>query len=404
MSRMETAIEGWDVHQEFCAAVRLNAEGIVLARRTIRTRREDLLAEGQRLSKEGIIVTMEASSTAAFVRKVLAEEGARVVVGHPAAIARFRDPKVKDDWIDAKLLAELYRLGAFPAVHDPSEWALRARDVCRYRHRLGEEATEVKNRIRSVIARQGLAEDVQSPFSRAGLTSLRRRIQKGQLPHEVAVVLRGELELLGQLQSLTESVDLEVARVGADRANEVDLLLSLRGCQVQLATTILAEIDGVERFPTPGKLAKYAGLTPGRHASAGISREQGITKTGSATLRWALTMLAECAKRWEPRVTALYDRHREHGKKPKEAITAVARKMVVWIWNMLRRNEPFRHEEATREEASRKWAEKTRARQRRTDQAKGVKVSAHSLGRIGRILEGLAEESSDAPTSTRVAG
>ena len=157
----------------------------------------ELLDEAQRLSKEGILVTMEASSTAVYVREVLSEGGARVVVGHPAAIARFRDPKVKDDWIDAKLLAELYRLGAFPAVHHPSEWALRARDVCRYRHRLGEEATEVKNRIRSLIARNGLAEEMRQPFNRAGLASLRRRLQKGQLPHEVAVVLRGELGCSG---------------------------------------------------------------------------------------------------------------------------------------------------------------------------------------------------------------
>lgn len=401
---MELAIEGWDVHQEFCAAVRLNAEGIVLARRTIPTRRDDLLSEAQRLSKEGILVTMEASSTAVYVRKVLSEGGARVVVGHPAAIARFRDPKVKDDWIDAKLLAELYRLGAFPAVHDPSDWALRARDVCRYRHRLGEEATEVKNRIRSLIARNGLAEEMRQPFNRAGLVSLRRRLQKGQLPHEVAVVLRGELELLGQLQRVTESMDLEVARAGEERARDVDLLLSIRGCNLQLATTILAEIDGIERFPTPGKLAKYAGLTPGRNASAGISREQGITKSGSATLRWAMTMLAECAKRWEPRVTGLYDRHRQHGKKPKEAITALARKMVVWIWHMLRRSEPFRHDEATREAAKRKWSEKTRARQRRTDQAKNAKASTESLGRIGRILEGLVEEREETSTNTGVAG
>src|SRR5208282_5073901 len=124
---------------------------------------------------------------------------------------------------------------------------------------------------------QGLAEDVRSPFSRTGLTSLRRRMHNGQLPHEVGVVLRGELELLGQLQSLTESVDLEVARVGADRAHEVDLLLSLRGCQIQLATTILAEIDGIDRFPTPVNLAKSPELPPGRPAPGGFSGEKEIT-------------------------------------------------------------------------------------------------------------------------------
>lgn len=320
---MEVAIEGWDVHQEFCAAVRLNAEGIVQTSRTIPTRREDLAREADRLAIEGTVVTMEASSAASYVRRVLAEGGARVVVGHPMAIARFRDPKVKDGWVDAKLLAELYRLRAFPAVHDPSEWARRAREVCRYRPTLGEEVTEVKNRIRALLLRHGLAGEFRKPFSAVGLTKLSRRISRGKTPPEVAAVLSAELEALRRFQQLEEGLDNEVAHVGEERPEEIELLLSIRGCNLQLATTILAEIDGVKRFPTAGQLARYAGLTPGRNESAGTSRERGITKAGSAALRWALTMLAESARKWEPRVAELYGRHKTKGKKPKEATTAV---------------------------------------------------------------------------------
>jgi transposase len=388
---MEIAIEGWDVHQEFCAVVRLNAEGSVLSTHTVPTRRDELVREAERLSREGTVVTMEASSAASYVRRVLVEGGARVVVGHPQAIARFRDPNVKDDWVDARLLAELYRLRAFPAVHDPSDWARRAREVCRYRHTLGEELTEVKNRIRSQLVRHGIAEELAQPFSVRGLERLRRRTEKGRLPYEVATVLRAELELLGQLQALSARIDPEVAQAGEERSGEVELLLSVRGCNTQLATTILAEIDGVERFPTPGQLASYAGLALSRHKSAGVSREQRITKAGSTTLRWALTMLAESARKWEPRAAALYQRHKEHGKKPKEATTAVARKLAVWIWNMLRRKEPFRHEEAIRDEADRKWSEKVRVRKRQIVRASGIERTAQALALLGPKLEGLAE-------------
>ncbi|MGI0054164.1 MAG: IS110 family transposase [Thermoplasmata archaeon] len=389
---MEIAIEGWDVHQESCATVRMSAEGSVLASRTVPTRREELTREAERLAREGTVVTMEASSAASYVRRILAEGGARVVVGHPMAIARFRDPKVKDDWVDAKLLAELYRLHAFPSIHDPSEWARRAREVCRYRHTLGEEITEVKNRVRALLLRHGLAEEFRHPFSAGGLATLARRVKQGKLPREVTVVVSAELAALVQFQELAARVEGEVARVGEERSDEVERLLSIRGCHVQLATTILAEIDGIERFPTAGQLTKYAGLTPGRNESAGVTRERGITKAGSPTLRWALTMLAESARKWEPRVRELYQRHKERGKKPKEATTAVARKMGVWIWNMLQRKEAFRHEEGEREEAEAKWSEKIRARRQRVGRAEQKTTTARELAGVSHVLEGLADE------------
>jgi transposase len=55
-----------------------------------------------------------------------------------------------------------------------------------------------------------------------------------------------------------------------------------------LALMIRAEIGVLERFPSAGHLASYAGLVPRVEASAGRMRYGRITRRGSPWLRWAL--------------------------------------------------------------------------------------------------------------------
>jgi transposase len=52
---------------------------------------------------------------------------------------------------------------------------------------------------------------------------------------------------------------------------------------------IVAEIGDIRRFPGPGQLGSWAGLTP-RHYESDVKVIRGhVTKQGSRILRWALT-------------------------------------------------------------------------------------------------------------------
>ena len=56
-----------------------------------------------------------------------------------------------------------------------------------------------------------------------------------------------------------------------------------------LAAVIVAEIGDIRRFPGPGQLASWAGLTP-RHYESDTKVIRGhVTKQGSRMLRWAVT-------------------------------------------------------------------------------------------------------------------
>jgi len=132
-----------------------------------------------------------------------------------------------------------------------------------------------------------------------------------------------------------------------------------------IAATLVAEVGEFSRFPSPRKLMAYVGLVPGEHSSGGSIRPRGITKSGNSDLR-ALLFEAAWSYRTSPKVgqfmtvrqadlpqeakdiawkaqlrlNARYRKLVGRGKKSNVAITAVARELIGFIWDLGRRYEP----------------------------------------------------------------
>jgi hypothetical protein len=108
------------------------------------------------------------------------------------------------------------------------------------------------------------------------------------------------------------------------------------------AEMILAEIGiDMARFGTAARLAAWSGVAPGNNESAGKQRS-GKTRKGNQVLRAGLTQLAHGAVRTKGTyVSALYRRlAARRGKR--RAILAVAHSIMVSVFYMLTRNEPYR--------------------------------------------------------------
>ncbi len=103
---------------------------------------------------------------------------------------------------------------------------------------------------------------------------------------------------------------------------------------------LVSEIVSVKRFPFATKRVSYAGFAPGTRQSAEHTFHGRITKEGNKYIRWILTEAAQNASRYDPRLHGFYQRlaaRRGHQK----AITAVARKMLVSIYYVLKRQEKY---------------------------------------------------------------
>ena len=108
----------------------------------------------------------------------------------------------------------------------------------------------------------------------------------------------------------------------------------------------------VAMFPTRSATfdAALAGLTPTPYHSGQSQREQGISKAGSKRRRWLMVELAWGWLHWQPdsQLSQWYQERFGHGsaRRRKLGIVALARKLLVRCWAMLRTGQPWRAEAA----------------------------------------------------------
>ena len=104
---------------------------------------------------------------------------------------------------------------------------------------------------------------------------------------------------------------------------------------------IRSEIGDIQRFPDSRHLCSYAGVVPSVHASTDTTRLGGLTKQGSAWLRWILVEVSVPAINGAPQFRSLYHRvAKQHGHNVGRV--AVARALLKTIYAMLKKQEPFR--------------------------------------------------------------
>jgi transposase len=121
----------------------------------------------------------------------------------------------------------------------------------------------------------------------------------------------------------------------------VALLETIPGVHRRGAALIVAEIGiAMTRFGTAPRLAAWAGVAPGNNASAGQHRSS-PTRRGNQALRAGLTPLAQAAAHTkETYVSTLYGRLAARRGKPR-AIMAVAHSIMVSVFPMRMRHEPY---------------------------------------------------------------
>ncbi|HSH81640.1 MAG TPA: transposase, partial [Herpetosiphonaceae bacterium] len=144
----------------------------------------------------------------------------------------------------------------------------------------------------------------------------------------------------------------------------VELLDTAPGIGRTIAEMIIAEVGtDMARFASEGHLASWAKVCPGNHESAG-KRSSGKTGKGSRWLRTALVQAAWGAvKVKDSHLAAVYRRLAVRRGKQK-AIMAVAHRLLVAIYHMLKDRVPYREigTAPPSETAKRKLAERLQRR------------------------------------------
>ena len=148
--------------------------------------------------------------------------------------------------------------------------------------------------------------------------------------------LNVELDLLEAIEHQILAVEKKLDELGqADPA--VVRLQSIKGVGPRLAETVVACLDDPHRFKNANQVGSYAGLIPKQLESGEMKRVGRITRRGSTLLRGMLVEVAWMVYRHNAWARAFVMKVSRGMKLRKRiAIVALARKLLVKMWAMLR--------------------------------------------------------------------
>jgi transposase len=253
---------------------------------------------------------------------------------------RWRNLKKKTDRMDALKLAQLSATRQLPKVHLPHAGVRQWRGLIHYRHHQVRRRTAIKNRIRAILTSEGIGMLAgKKGWTKARLQTLRQLARPWQ-DVDLKELWRGALhEELAQYDQVSECVvrvEKKLDELAASDAR-VKLLETIPGVGPRLAEAVVAIVDNPHRFKRAKQVGSYCGLVPRQFQSGTMDRHGRITGAGDRMLRALLVEVSWIALRYNPWARATFDRVCQ-GKKGrrKTAIVAVARRLVVRCWAMLR--------------------------------------------------------------------
>jgi transposase len=405
---MEDILEcccGLDVHKESIVACLMKGPVVVKLKptseiREFGTQLSDLLALRTWLEEQDChYVAMESTGiywhpVYAVLEQALSDDMHLLVVN---ARHMRNVPGKKTDMRDAEWIATLLRAGLLKGSFVPDQDIRDLRQFTRYRKALIRDITSQKNRIEKLLLSSGfgLSTFLTDIFGSSGLAIMQKLVEvgslssqsledclKGRARHKAADIsssltgilslpqrrlLKMQLAHLKDLQDNLQEVEDQIRSDFNKFERPIQLLDSIPGIDLTAGFAILAEIShDMTSFPTAQHICAWAGLAPGNHESAGKKKKQRVLP-GNNYLKTILCEVAwVIAAHKDQYLSGWYWRLKQRTD-AKRAIVALARKLLVIIYAMLKSNQPYneqkffdRKESANRKHITRMMNELTK--------------------------------------------
>jgi transposase len=316
----------------------LSPEGTILDRLEFPNTPRGFQRLEARLTREaGDELVVEAGTYAYPLIDRFRDQGFPVAVAHPRKVRMIAENDNKNDWEDGRILADLQRLHALPKAYVPDKPTLRLRELVRARWDVGVGLTQVKNRIHSILDRNGIASPHSGTtlFSGKGLAWLQSR-PTGHPIHDDLLRVRGlELAALHERQQLLQTSLAQAGQGVKDPA--FGALLSTRGVDFYTALVVMAEVGDVHRFAREETFRAYAGCCKRNRISAGLDRAKGQRRAYNRYLKGALGRITEQLIREKNPIRTYYEKQLRRTRSKKKAKARARRKVCDQIYRMLKR-------------------------------------------------------------------
>jgi transposase len=293
------------------------------------------------------LIVFEASAQAGWVADLCRSLGLAYLVANTNGEAwKWKNVRRKTDRDDALKLALLAHRGDLPTVELPAAEVRQRRALLNFRQLLVTQRVQLQNHVRGVLVAQGLAAPRgHQAWTEAGLdfweglaqspeTCAADELWRGQLFVAVALY-RTLVERLSEVEARLETINR------ADPATQ--LLRSIPGVGPRTAEVVAAYVDRPRRFKNGRQVSAYAGLVPRQYQSGLTDRRGRITRRGPRLLRKMLVEAAWVMLRYNDWARRIVERiSKGQRTRKRQALVALARKLLVRCWAILRDGVPWR--------------------------------------------------------------
>jgi transposase len=252
-----------------------------------------------------------------------AHEQTEVMMVNPRAIKSFalaRMQRAKTDRADADLIRIYGEQMAFTAWKPPSKKALQLQALMRRVHQIKVMLNQEKNRAHAYSYRSDDSDGTTMSIQ------------------DHCVYLQSMIDAL-------ESEGLALIQSTAVLRRPFERLLTIKGVAQLSAMRIIAEVFVMPSNLRPEQWVAQAGLDPRtRESGSSVDKPRFISRMGNKHLRYALYMPALVATKFNPPVCAFYQKLIAAGKKKKQALVAVMRKLLRSIWGMIQYDQDFEND------------------------------------------------------------
>jgi transposase len=277
MPHSSTLYVGLDVHKDSIAVASVandhDAEVIYLG--PIGTRQCDIdhLVRKLQANAKHLVFVYEAGPCGYWLYRYLTQKGYDCWVVAPSLIPKKAGDRVKTDRRDAVQLARLVRSGDLTPVSVPAVEDEAIRDLGRAREDALSDLKTAKFRLKALLLRQDIRYTGRAPWGPAHLRWLSEVVcptpAQQIVFHEYVRAVTEHTERLHRLEQ-----ELHEHAKAWRLYPVVEALQALRGVQLTVAVTLIAELRDLTRFDNPRQLMSYLGLTPSEYSS-GERRRQG---------------------------------------------------------------------------------------------------------------------------------
>ncbi|MFC2169954.1 IS110 family transposase [Acidobacteriota bacterium] len=330
---------GIDHHKQYSHLTILDEDGSTLKTGRILNRREDVISFLVGI-KEGIKAVLEAGRATYTMVDLLEELGVEVTIAHPFQVKAIAQAKIKTDKRDSYILAHLLRTDLIPTVYRREAENRAQQRILRHRMAYVRMQTQIKNRIRSLLAHQcekirELVASQNQLFKSRGLLQLREI----GLPGRDGDMLKSLIQTFDHIQRRIQQSNVLVEEI-FDRNEDARLIISIPGFGKFFSVLVATEIANIERFSSPAKLHSYAGVIPSTHASGEKHYHGGLIRQGDKWLRWALVEAVWPAIKSDFDLRVYYQRIAK-GKGANSVKVATARRLLTIIFRVLKEKRSY---------------------------------------------------------------